>query len=164
MKKIAIYLGLVIVLFGGLYGLNVLSQDNSTDNVYGIAVSKLHPETAKLLDDPNYQNIVLPDELDAKIKSNEGTFVYFFSSTCSYCKATTPKLMPIAKEAGVTPLQFNLLEFEEGWKKYNIEATPTLVYYKDGKEVERMVGGYAESANEGNTADMFKAFFNKHKA
>ena len=37
-------------------------------------------------------------------------------------------------------VQFNLLEFEEGWNNYGIESTPTIVQYKDGKEVNRIVG------------------------
>lgn len=76
---------------------------------------------------------------------------------------TTPQLKPLADDLGVNLHQFNLREFEEYFGKMNIEATPTLVYFKDGVESERMKGGLKEgTADGGYTLDEFKAFFNKH--
>ena len=40
---------------------------------------------------------------------------------------------------------FNLLEFEEGWDKYHIGGTPTIVHYENGKEAKR-IEGYDEKA------------------
>ena len=40
---------------------------------------------------------------------------------------------------GIDLVQYNLLEFEEGWDKYRIEGTPTIVQFKDGKESNRIV-------------------------
>ncbi len=42
--------------------------------------------------------------------------------------------MPLAKEMGIDLKQFNLLEFEEGWDEYHIEATPTIVRFKMEKK------------------------------
>ncbi|MEK8126312.1 thioredoxin family protein [Paenibacillus filicis] len=160
MKKLAIYLSVIIVLFGALYVIN--QQSNSAkfskyqNNAYGIAPEKLNPETLKQLDDPNYQNIILPASLDDKIAKKESFFLYYFSSTCVHCKAMTPILVPAAKSLSVDIKQFNLEEFKDGWNHYNITATPTLIYYKDGKEVERMVGEQNDAA--------IKAFLSKYKA
>ncbi|TVY08276.1 thioredoxin family protein [Paenibacillus cremeus] len=159
MKKLSIYLGLVIVLFGALYYVNHQSSQAKygkyANNVYGIAPDKLNPETLKQLDDPNYQNIILPDALDKKIAAKEDFFLYYFASTCVHCKATTPVLMPIAKSLNTDIKQFNLEEFKNGWQQYNIQFTPTLIYYKGGKEAERLEGE--------QTADAFKAFLTKYK-
>ncbi|WP_159887136.1 thioredoxin family protein [Paenibacillus puerhi] len=160
MKKLAIYLSVIVVLFGALFVINQQSNkakySKYENNVYGIAPQKLHPETLKQLDDPNYQNIILPDALDQKLEKKESFFLYYFASTCSHCKATTPVLMPVAQSLAVDIKQFNLEEFKNGWDRYKIDATPTLIYYKDGVEVERLIGGQDEAA--------IKAFLTKHKA
>lgn len=159
MKKLGIYLSIIVVLFGALYFVNQQSNQAKygkyNDNVYGIEPSKLHPETLNLLDDPNYQNIILPDALDEKISGQEDFFLYYFASTCSHCKATTPILMPVAKELNTDIKQLNLEEFRDAWQRYNIQYTPTLVYYKGGKEVERLEGAQDAAA--------LRSFISKHK-
>ncbi|MBP1989233.1 thioredoxin family protein [Paenibacillus eucommiae] len=169
MKKLLIYLGIVVILFGALYVVNQQSKkvDDAkyADNPYGVAASKLNPATVALLNDPNYQDIILPKKLEEKIANKESFFVYYFKSDCSHCMITTPVIKPVEKEAGVTVHQFNLLEYDKGWQKYNIRVTPTLVYYKDGKEVERMEGGVPETpGGPGNTPATFKQFFEKYKS
>ena len=58
--------------------------------------------------------------------------------------------MPLADDAGITMHQYNLREYQEGWREYNIEFTPTLVYFENGAEKERMVGGLKpEGSSEG---------------
>ncbi|WP_281886105.1 co-chaperone YbbN [Paenibacillus sp. YYML68] len=160
MKKLAIYLSIIVVLFGVLYVLNQQSNNakygKHADNVYGIAPDKLHVETVKLLDDPNYQNIILPAELDKKLAAKESFFLYYFASTCSHCKVTTPILTPLAQELGADIKQFNLEEFKDGWSRYSIQYTPTLIYYKEGKEVERLVGAQEKAGLE--------SFIKKHKS
>lgn len=158
-KKLSIFFGILAVLIVALVVLN----NAKPDTVYGKPAGKLFPDTRALLDDPNYDNILLPDDLDEKIKNKESFFVYYFASNCPYCKYTTPLLKPVADELGVNMHQFNLLEFKEYFNKMNIEATPTLVYYKDGVESERMQGGVKEgSASAGYDLDEFRTFFERH--
>lgn len=168
MKKLLVYLLIIAALFALLYFINLQSKKanepnpQSAGNIYG--KTDLHPETAALLDNPNYQNIILPNELKTDLKEKADMFVYFFSSTCPHCIRTTPVLVPIAKEANIDLKQFNLLEFNEGWAEYGVEETPTLVYYKDGKEVGRMVGGIPEEGSTaGYTEEDFRSFFEKYK-
>jgi thiol-disulfide isomerase/thioredoxin len=168
MKKLIIYLGIIVALFGVLFFLN--HQSNQAlerqygDNPYGKSVRQLNPATVKQLGDPNYQNIIVPKQLEEKIKNKENFFVYFFSPTCPHCEYTTPRLNPIANELNVKLEQFNLLEFPEGWQKYNIQYTPTLVYYREGKEVERMVGGLKEpNTSDGYSENEFRQFLSKYK-
>ena len=44
-------------------------------------------------------------------------------------------------------IQLNILEYEEPWGEYEIEATPTLIYFEDGEEVERMTGNPGDVAS-----------------
>ncbi|MFJ8263502.1 thioredoxin family protein [Rummeliibacillus sp. NPDC094406] len=140
---------IIIAAFGVLYFITKSDEDKLANNPYG--KTDLNPATVDILKDKNYQNIILPDQLEKKIASGKETMVYFFKSDCIHCHKITPILMPLAKDMGVHIDQFNLLEFEQGWDQYSIEGTPTLVYYKDGKEQLRVVGEQTE--------DTFKKFF-----
>lgn len=153
MKKVIIFLLIIIGLFAALFFVNkAQNEEKSEGNIYG--KDTLHPETVKQLDDPNYQNIILPEELDKKLENGEDVTVYFFSPTCPHCVRTTPVVAPLAKDMSVDLEQYNLLEFDQGWNDYGIESTPTIVQYKDGKEVNRIVG-YQEEAT-------FENWFNEN--
>jgi len=159
-KKLSIFFGILAVLIVALVVLN----NSQPDTVYGKPKDDLFPATRAILDDPNYSNIIVPKELNRKIKDKESFFVYYFASDCPHCQKTTPELKPLADQLGINLHQFNLREFTDYFGKMNIEATPTLVYYKDGVESDRMKGGLKESeATGGYSLDDFKAFFDKHK-
>lgn len=154
MKKIIIFLAVIIVLFAAVGFLTKMQNEEkvSEENPYG--KDTLHPETVGQLDDPNYQNLILPDDLESKLDNKEDVTVYFYSPTCSHCQRTTPVVAPLAKDMDINLVQFNLLEFEDGWDNYQITETPTIVQYKDGKEVNRITG-YQEEG-------VFKDWFNEN--
>ncbi|ATP41809.1 thioredoxin [Solibacillus sp. R5-41] len=139
MKKLALFGGIIVILFVAIIILTNKSNEAKLEgNPYG--TKDLKQSTIDQLSDKNYQNIILPDELAKKIESGEGVVGYFFSPECSHCKNYTPKLMPIAKKLDVKVNQLNVLEYPEQWDKYALEATPTLIYFEDGKEVARLTG------------------------
>lgn len=154
MKKLIIFGVVIIALFVATAVLTNMAQTENVDEDNPYGKSKLDSETAALLDDPHYQNIITPDQLEEKLEAGEDVTVYFFSPTCQYCREATPRLMPLAEDMGVDVQQYNLLEFEDGWNEYNIEATPTLVHFEDGEEVGRIKGA---APNE-----QFEAFFNEY--
>ncbi|HWK21673.1 MAG TPA: thioredoxin family protein [Ureibacillus sp.] len=146
MKKLGILGVIVVVLFAAIIILtNLSNKDKLADNPYD--KDDLKQSTIDLLDDENYQNIILPEALKEKVDSGETVIAYMFSPECPHCKKMTPSLMPIADEVGVQIDQYNVLEYEQGWNDYNVEATPTLIYFKDGKEVNRIVGDYSEDTD-----------------
>ncbi|MFP3918818.1 thioredoxin family protein [Lysinibacillus telephonicus] len=143
MKKLGIIGAVVVVLFIVIILLtNLANQNKLKDNPYG--TDNLRQSTIDLLDNENYQNIILPEALEEKIASGEPVVAYLFSPECQYCMKMTPALMPIADEVGVHIDQLNILEYDQGWDEYNVEYTPTLIYFKDGKEVSRIVGDYSD--------------------
>lgn len=150
MKKIIVFVILIVAIFGVTA---FVSSKQQAVKVEGNPFGKetLHPATVEQLDDPNYQNLILPNELEDDLESNKERFVYFYSPTCSHCKETTPVLAPLAKELNVDLVMYNVLEFEKGWDDYNIEATPTIIYFKDGEEADRLRGTHKE--------DVFKKWF-----
>ena len=153
MKKLMIFGGIIVLLFGALAIVTNMSQANLVEgNPYG--KNKLHPETIKLLNDPLYGNLILPTELEQELAQRDDLFVYFFQSTCPACKETTPVLVPVAEQLDIDLKKYNLLEFNQGWADYQIEFTPTLVYFHQGEEVDRITGMYS--------AEEFTAWFEKH--
>lgn len=155
MKKMVIFTGVIVVLFIALMVLSKsINEKKAEGNPYG--KSTLHQETMKQLDDPLYQNLILPDELKEKLANKESLAVYFYSPTCPACQKTSPIVVPMAEEMGVDLKMYNVLEFEAAWKEYKIEHTPTLVYFKDGQEVDRFEG-YTEAKEE------YKEWLNKTK-
>ncbi|MFQ3543798.1 thioredoxin family protein [Halobacillus rhizosphaerae] len=143
--------GLVLLLVILAVVVNYQGSKKSEGNPYG--KNNLKQSTIDLLDDPLYQNIIQPDDLEKQIKSGESTTVYFFSPECSHCKRTTPIVVPLAKDMGVDLLKMNVLEFQSQWQKYKIEGTPTIIHFEDGEETARIVGENPESA--------YKDFFQK---
>lgn len=143
MKKLIIFLVVIIALFAGIAGLTKWQQAKKSEgNVY--QKESLDPLTVNLLDDPLYQNIILPDELKKKLKDKEDLTVYFFSPDCPHCMNTTPELIPAAEKVGVNVYQYNLLEFKDGYNQYKIKYTPTLMHFQGGEEHARLVGGQTQ--------------------
>ena len=152
-KKVLIFLSLIVFIFVLIWFLNQYQQkEKAKDNPYN--KSTLHNETIAQLDDPNYQNIILPDELNKKLENGEEAIVYFYSPTCHYCKQTTPVVVPLSKDLGIDLKLFNLLEFQEGWDEYKIEGTPTIIYFNNGQEIAR-IEGFQEK-------EVFEQWFKDH--
>lgn len=142
-----IFTVIIVALFAALAIITTVSNKQKAEgNPYG--KDKLDPATIQQLDDPNYQNQVLPEELRSKIKAGESVTVYFYDPTCVHCKATTPVIVPMTNGMGLDLKKLNLREFRDGWNEYGIEATPTLIHFKDGKEVKRLVGSNEDSVFE----------------
>lgn len=141
MKKLGIIGGVVALLLVVVIVLtNMQNNAKLKNNPYG--TNDLNQATIDLLKDKNYQNIILPDDLQSKIESGKPTIAYLFSPLCQHCRNFTPKLMPLAKELNLEINQLNVLEFEDAWDDYQITATPTLIYFKDGVEVSRLIGDH----------------------
>ncbi|MBO8164383.1 MAG: thioredoxin family protein [Brevibacillus sp.] len=155
MKKIIIFLVIVVGLFAAL---GIVTHYSNKEAAKGNPFGKetLHPATVAQLDDPLYGNQILPDELEAKLANKEELYVYFYSPICEHCKNTTPKLVPVAEALQVDVKKHNVLEFEEAWEKYKITGTPTLIHFKEGQEVARLVGG--------QDTDSLKKWFEEQKS
>ncbi|RPK04734.1 thioredoxin family protein [Priestia endophytica] len=139
MKKILISLGVIVCLFGLLVFFTTKhNKEKSQDNAY--QKDTLNPATIEQIDDPLYQNQIVPKELKEELNSKEDVFVYFYSPTCNVCKEVSPILVPVAKKMNIDLKKFNLLEFETGYANFNIKYTPTVIHYKNGEELDRLVG------------------------
>lgn len=150
-----IILAVIAVLFVGLY-FAVQAKNKSKIETSGNPYEKdnLHPATIEQLDDPLYQNQITPTKLASELEKDQGVAVYFYDPLCKYCLETTPILVPVADSYGVDLKKMNLREFPDEWQKYDIEGTPTLIYYENGEEVSRLAGGQEKES--------YEEFFKEH--
>ena len=143
MKKLGIIGAIVVGLFAIIIVLTMMSNNSKLEN-NPYDTDDLDQATIDLLDDENYQNIILPEALDEKIQSGEKTLAYMFSPLCTHCKNFTPKLMSVASDVDLQIDQLNVLEYDKAWDQYRITGTPTLIYFENGQEVARISGDYPE--------------------
>lgn len=84
-------------------------------------------------------------EADVKSFTNldqEGfTIVDFYSEACNPCKVLSMTLDEINKDIPfVNIIKTNTTKYPELGEKFGVMAVPTIVFMKDGKEVDRHVG------------------------
>jgi thioredoxin 1 len=69
----------------------------------------------------------------------------FYADWCGPCKVLEPILEEAVKESGVETEKINVDKNQERASKYGVFSVPTLVFEKDGKEVDRLVGLVAKN-------------------
>lgn len=85
------------------------------------------------------------DNFDSKIGAESGgklSLVDFYSDTCIPCKKLNPVLSQIESELGekLNVYKLNVTYDMPVAEKYNVQGTPTLILFKDGKEQDRKSG------------------------
>ncbi len=79
----------------------------------------------------------------SEVLNNEKLVIIdFFAEWCGPCQMLTPILQEIDKEYGDTVeiYKVNVDESADCAMRYGVTAMPTMVFFKDGEEVERVVG------------------------
>ncbi len=92
---------------------------------------------------PLYQQTSLK-EYKSKLSSKETFVIYIHKTSCSACQQLKPTINEIIKEKNIKWLAVNVEEqqnFDLSFlKDNNISKTPTLIYYKNGIENQRLEG------------------------
>ncbi len=149
-------IGSVVLLFGALYFVIDYKNKKAVEGVeHPYGDKKLHQATIDQLDDPLYQNVIRPDDLQEALDAEEDITVYFYSPTCVHCINTTPVLIPVVEDLDVELKKINLLEEKDSvGDQFEITGTPTLVHYENGEEVARTSGE--------QSTEHFESFFKEH--
>jgi thioredoxin 1 len=89
-------------------------------------------EKIKVLNDSNFKQHI----------ASGITLVDFWAEWCMPCKMMTPILNDVAAEApdGVKVAKLNVDHAKQTAAKFNVRSIPTIIVFKNGKEIKRIVG------------------------
>lgn len=79
---------------------------------------------------------------DKVTKTNNIVLVDFFATWCGPCRMLSPILEDLNEELNkeIDMYKLNIDESLDIAKQYNVLSVPTMIIFKDGEEVERLVG------------------------
>ena len=93
-------------------------------------------------DDSKIEHIKNPEQLNNILEESSLVMVDFWADWCSPCHALNPILLDISHEMSdrVKVVKINVDEQKELATKFKIESMPTLLLFKNGQELNRIVG------------------------
>lgn len=87
----------------------------------------------KHVNNDNFKNEVL--------ENDKVILVDFFATWCPPCKMLSPVLEKISNSRAAFDIaKINIDESQELASEYEVEAVPTMIVFKEGKQVEKIVG------------------------
>ena len=85
--------------------------------------------------------MILTDEsFNTLVTTNDLILVDFWAEWCGPCKVLTPILEEISNETGLLVGKLNVDENPKKTSEYSVQSIPTMVLFKDGQPVHRMIG------------------------
>ncbi|BCB35810.1 thioredoxin [Bacillus cereus] len=138
MKKMLIFGGIIIVLFAAIFAVTQMEKKNASTDEKGY-----------------YSNKISLEDLNKNIENKKEQTIYFYQTSCVHCQKVSPIVVPLAKDLNVDMKVIDIENLNEPWDKYNIQGTPTIIHFKDGKEVSRISGEQSK--------DKFKEWFEQTK-
>ncbi|EJQ55059.1 thioredoxin [Bacillus mycoides] len=106
---------------------------------------------SKALEKPLYTNIDLK-EYENHVNSNDDVYIYVYKTSCPSCQQLKPVINKLIKEENLKLKALNIEEeknYNESFlDKYKLNKTPTILHYKEGKEIKRLEGYRPEELNE----------------
>ncbi|MGG2067092.1 thioredoxin family protein [Bacillus sp. S14(2024)] len=137
MKKMFLFGGIVVVLLIAIFAVTKTEQkqENATDY---------------------YTNKISLEDLRKNITEKKDQTIYFYQTDCVHCKKVSPIIVPMAKDMNIDMKVIDLENQPNAvWDEFKIEGTPTIIRFKDGKEVSRIDGEQPK--------DKFKEWFTANK-
>ncbi|AFQ08782.1 thioredoxin [Bacillus thuringiensis] len=138
MKKMLIFGGIIIVLFAAIFAVTQMEKKNASTDEKGY-----------------YSNKISLEDLNKNIEDKKEQTIYFYQTSCVHCQKVSPIVVPLAKDLNVDMKVIDIENLNEPWDKYNIQGTPTIIHFKDGKEVSRISGEQSK--------EKFKEWFEQTK-
>ncbi len=88
------------------------------------------------------KELVTADVNETSLKQHGVALVDFWAPWCGPCRMMAPIIDELAAEyeGKVAVGKINIDDHTDAASAYNVASIPTLVVFKDGKEVERIVG------------------------
>ena len=97
-------------------------------------------EHVKEVSDSNFESDVL--------KSDKPVLVDFWAQWCAPCRMLAPTVEAVAQsyEGKATVVKLNVDDNPAVSQRYGIKGIPTLILFREGKEVERVVGATSKES------------------
>ena len=106
--------------------------------------AEVDPEVLQAFTNTSNDKLILPDELEVLLVDGETFSIFFFSPTCPSCAGTAPSIVEASEEIGIPMRMYDLVEFEQGNKQFEIIEAPTVIVFEEGVEITRFVGHETE--------------------
>ncbi|PFJ85563.1 thioredoxin family protein [Bacillus cereus] len=126
MKKMLIF----IIAILSMFALVIILTNRETKNEKTTSTEQVN----------YYKNQITPEQLQEDLSNHKEKIVYFYKTTCPHCLRVSPIVVPMAENMKINMQVLNLEEYKQGWDMFQIKGTPTIISYKDGKEVNRILG------------------------
>ncbi|HFK1717288.1 thioredoxin [Bacillus cereus] len=126
MKKMLIF----IIAILSIFALVIILTNKETKNEKTTSTEQVN----------YYKNQITPEQLQEDLSNHKEKIVYFYKTTCPHCLRVSPIVVPMAENMKINMQVLNLEEYKQGWDMFQIKGTPTIISYKDGKEVNRILG------------------------
>ncbi|MFI8710135.1 thioredoxin family protein [Bacillus sp. NPDC077411] len=137
MKKMFLFGGIVIALLIAIFAVSNIEQKEETKTDY-------------------YTNKISLDDIRKSIQEKKDQTLYFYQTSCSHCHKVSPIIVPMAKDMNIDMKVIDLEnEPKAVWDEFKITGTPTIIHFKEGKEVSRIEGEQPK--------DEFKKWFTQNK-
>ncbi|MGH0567526.1 thioredoxin family protein [Bacillus cereus] len=134
MKKMLIFGGIIIALFAAIFAVTQMEEKNATSQ-------KIDNVTDSKTNGPDYYtNKISLSDLQKNLKEKKEETVYFYQTSCVHCQKLSPVVVPMAKDLNVDMKVMDIEKIDAPWDDYKIKGTPTIIHFKDGKEVSRISG------------------------
>ncbi|MGP4073749.1 thioredoxin family protein [Piscibacillus sp. B03] len=116
-KRIVILIALILIISISLYTINSLEENN------------------------NYEELTI-EEFKTQVNESEELIIYVYSPKCAACKALQPKLDKVIKKYNISVKGLNIDKYigSQFLSEENIKYTPTLLHYKNGEKVNKLIG------------------------
>ena len=80
---------------------------------------------------------VTTENIEEKLKENKIMLIQFWAPWCGPCRALTPTIDDLEDDFGKVIGRCNTDDNQDLVQEYGIRGIPTVIMFKDGKEVER---------------------------
>lgn len=89
----------------------------------------------------NVPHVTIKNFDEEVLKSDKLVLVDFYATWCSPCKKLSPVILKLYEtEIDLKVVKIDAPSQKELREQYNVEAYPTMIFFKNGKEVKRILG------------------------
>jgi len=108
-----------------------------------LAFSMVSPRVTAQMNEKGELQIRSSEDFEARVLgAKQPVLVDFYSSTCGPCRMLAPTIENLAEqyEGRAAVYKVNVETLPEVARRYGIQGVPSVLFFQDGKEVNRLVG------------------------